>query len=69
MFKCKNCETEMVRVYSFEDENYQQMKCPNCGGATQKRPIIYDDKGNLITNFKKNNKNRIRERSRKNDYQ
>jgi predicted nucleic acid-binding Zn ribbon protein len=58
MFKCKNCGTEMERVYSFENENesYQQMKCPNCGGATKKRPIVYDDNGNLVTNFKKNNK-------------
>lgn len=58
MFKCKNCGTEMERVYSFENENesYQQMKCPYCGGATKKRPIVYDDNGNLVTNFKKNNK-------------
>lgn len=58
MFKCKNCGTEMERVYSFENENesYQQIKCPNCGGATKKRPIVYDDNGNLVTNFKKNSK-------------
>lgn len=58
MFKCKNCGTEMERVYSFENENesYQQIKCPNCGGATKKRPIVYDDNSNLVTNFKKNHK-------------
>lgn len=61
MFKCKDCGTEMEKVYSFEDESYQYMKCPNCGNATKKRPIVYDDNGNLVTNFsKKNKKNKKR---------
>ena len=58
MFNCKNCGTEMVKVYAFEDEkNYQQFRCPNCGATTKERPIEYDDKGNLIDGKKKKKKN------------
>lgn len=57
MFKCKDCGTEMQKVYAFEDgKNYQQFRCPNCGGATKERPIEYDDKGYLIDGKKKKKK-------------
>lgn len=60
--KCKDCGTEMVRVYAFEDENCQYMECPNCGGATRRRPIVYDDNGNLVTNFNKNKNKKKKQR-------
>lgn len=45
---CKKCKTEMDKVYCFnEGTPYQQWKCPQCGAATAKRTIEYDDKGNL----------------------
>jgi uncharacterized Zn finger protein len=60
MFKCKNCGTEMVKVYAFEDESSQYMECLNCGNATKKRPIEYDDNGRLVTNSSKKKKNKQR---------
>lgn len=48
MVKCKKCNAEMDKVYAFEDKQpYQQWRCPQCGSATAKRTIVYDDKGNL----------------------
>jgi len=50
MFKCKDCNTPMERVYIFDEKgnSAQVMKCPMCGGHTKLRPIEYDNNGNLI---------------------
>lgn len=40
--KCNKCGTEMVKVFSFEEENLQKMMCPNCGASTKGQPIEYD---------------------------
>ena len=59
MITCKNCGTEMDKVYVLEHENnHQQFRCPRCGASTKQRPIEYDDDGNLKTcsNYKKKKK-------------
>lgn len=48
MVKCKKCKTEMDKVYVFGDKQpYQRWECPQCGGATAKRAIVYEDDGRL----------------------
>ena len=38
---CKNCDTEMVRVFSYDTqgEGSQILECPNCGARTKARDI------------------------------
>lgn len=48
MIKCKKCNAEMNKVYGFGiKQPYQQWRCPQCGSATVKRTIVYDDNGKL----------------------
>lgn len=47
---CKNCDTEMERVFSYDShgEGNQILKCPNCGAHTKAREITFTEEGNVI---------------------
>lgn len=51
MMKCKTCDIEMQKVYSFDQDNNQTwyFKCPMCGFKTRPNPLAYDDNGRVVT--------------------
>lgn len=55
---CKNCDTEMVRVFSYDTqgEGSQILECPNCGARTKARDITFTEEGNVVLSTNKEGK-------------
>lgn len=47
---CKNCKTEMGRVFSYDTQGKgsQILECPNCGARTNARDITFTEEGNVV---------------------